>query len=283
MYSLEQRKLAVETLIKFDHSYADTIAELGYPNRHSLYNWWKDYQEHGEVRPGKPTRQPKFTPEMKQAAVEHYLEHGKSLARTMRALGYPKSRDYLASWTGELAPGQRRGRPAIVPRREKISLEEKIQAVAELEGRDGTAAEVAARHGVAREMPYVWRRQLLLGDNSGEDEPTEDRSSVSERFDKLPTNEAELTQMALGPRAEARRLQTGPDARSAASETVKKDLGTDPNRLTNREKALLVDSLRGRWKLKELLAAVGMAKSSYEYAADALKRPETEKERAVRE
>lgn len=86
MYSLEQRKLAVETLIKFDHSYADTIAELGYPNRHSLYNWWKDYQEHGEVRPGKPTRQPKFTPEMKQAAVEHYLEHGKSLARTMRAL-----------------------------------------------------------------------------------------------------------------------------------------------------------------------------------------------------
>lgn len=66
-------------------------------------------------------------------------------------------------------------------------------------------------------------------------------------------------------------------------EIVKKDLGTDPNRLTNREKALLVDSLRGRWKLKELLAAVGMAKSSYEYAANALKRPETEKERAVRE
>ena len=176
------------------------------------------------------------------------------------ALGYPKSREYLASWTGELAPGLRRGRPAIGPRREKISLEEKIQAVAELEGRDGTAAEVAARHGVAREMPYVWRRQLLLGDNSDEDEPTEDRSSVSERFDKLPTNEAELTQMALELRAEVRRLQTGLDVRSATLETVKKDLGTDPNRLTNREKALLVDSLRGRWKLKELLAAVGMAR-----------------------
>lgn len=157
-----------------------------------------------------------------------------------------KSREYLASWIDGLAPGQRKGRLAIGPRREKISLEEKIRAVAELEGRDGTAAEVAARHGVAREMPYVWRRQLLLGDNSDEDEPTEDRSSVSEKFDKLPTNEAELTQMALEPRAEVRRLQS-------------------------------------RWKLKELLAAVGMAKSSYEYAASALKRPETEKERAVRE
>ena len=222
MYSLELRKLAVETLIKFDHSYADTIAELGYPNRHSLYNWWRDYQEYGEVRPGKPTRQPKFTPEMKQAAVEHYLEHGKSLARTMRALGYPKSREYLASWIDGLAPGQRKGRLAIGPRREKISLEEKIRAVAELGGRDGTAAEVAARHGVAREMPYAWRRQLLLGDNSDEDEPTEDRSSVSEKFDKLPTNEAELTQMALELRAEVRRLQVELDVRSAALEIVKK-------------------------------------------------------------
>ena len=44
-----------------------------------------------------------------------------------------------------------------------------------------------------------------------------------------------------------------------------------------------MDSLRGRWGLKELLAAVGMAKSSHEYAASALKRPETEKGRAVRE
>lgn len=44
-----------------------------------------------------------------------------------------------------------------------------------------------------------------------------------------------------------------------------------------------MDSLRGRWKLKELLAAVDMAKSGCEYAANALKRPETEKGRAVRE
>lgn len=98
MYSLEQRKIAVETFIKFGHSYADTIAELGYPNRHSLRSWWRDYRECGEVRPGKPTREPKFTLEMKRVAVERYLEHGRGLARTMRALGYPKSREYLASW-----------------------------------------------------------------------------------------------------------------------------------------------------------------------------------------
>ena len=29
MYSQGQRKRAIETFIKFDHSYADTVAELG--------------------------------------------------------------------------------------------------------------------------------------------------------------------------------------------------------------------------------------------------------------
>lgn len=283
MYSLEQRRVAIETFIKFGYSYADTIAELGYPNRQSLCSWWKDYQECGEVRPGKPTRQPKFALEMKRVAVEHCLERGRGLARTMRALGYPKSREYPASWTGGPAPGQRKSGPAAKSRREDVPLKEKIQAVAELEGRDGTAAEVAARHGAAREMPYVWRKRLLLGDNPNGKEPVNDRSPASRQYDKPPTDEAELAQTALDLRAEVRRLQTGPDVRSATLETVKKDLGTDPNRLTNREKALLVDSLRGRWKLRELLAAVGMTKSSYEYAANALKRPETEKERAVRE
>ena len=39
MYSIEQRRVAIETFVKFDHSYADTVAELGYSNRHTLYNW----------------------------------------------------------------------------------------------------------------------------------------------------------------------------------------------------------------------------------------------------
>lgn len=38
-YSEEQRRSALETFIRFDHSYADTIAELGYPNRGTLRGW----------------------------------------------------------------------------------------------------------------------------------------------------------------------------------------------------------------------------------------------------
>lgn len=61
MFSTEQRGIAIETFIRFDHSHADAIAELGYPTRHSLGAWYKDYLEHGEVRPPKRRRGPKFT------------------------------------------------------------------------------------------------------------------------------------------------------------------------------------------------------------------------------
>lgn len=104
MFSTEQRRIAIETFIRFDHSYADTIAELGYPTRHSLRAWYKDYLEHGEVRPSKRQREPKLALEMRQAAVDYYLAHGKSLARTMRRMGYPASRECLCGWIDELAP-----------------------------------------------------------------------------------------------------------------------------------------------------------------------------------
>ena len=78
MFSTEQRRIAIETFIRFDHSYADTIAELGYPTRHSLRAWYKDYLEHGEVRPPKRQREPKLALEMRQAAVDCCLAHGKS-------------------------------------------------------------------------------------------------------------------------------------------------------------------------------------------------------------
>ena len=106
MYSQGQRKRAIETFIKFDHSYADTVAELGYPTRACLRNWWNEYKKTGEVPESKLATDPRYTAEMKQRAVEHYLEHGKSLVRTMRALGYPKSREVLGDWIDEIAPGQ---------------------------------------------------------------------------------------------------------------------------------------------------------------------------------
>lgn len=60
MYSAEQRRLAIETRIKFDLSAADSVAELGCPTRHPLRAWCKGYLEHGETRPPKRQREPRL-------------------------------------------------------------------------------------------------------------------------------------------------------------------------------------------------------------------------------
>lgn len=49
MYSYEDRIKAVELYIKYDLCAADTVRELGYPNRKMLVRWYKEYQETGDL------------------------------------------------------------------------------------------------------------------------------------------------------------------------------------------------------------------------------------------
>ena len=278
MYSTEQRRAAIETFIKFDHSYADTIAELGYPNRHTLNNWWREYKATGEVPIAKAIREPRFSDEQKREAVEHYLGHGKRLKRTMKALGYPKSRMTLCEWIDELAPGQRKYRGPN-PKRDSVPIEKKVQVVAELEARTGPAAEIAEKHGVSRAAPYVWRREIM-GDNGGE--PEKKGEPVSKEYDDLPDDIEVLQDMLRETKMQLRKVQLELDVRQATLEIVKKDPGADPSRLTNAEKAAMATALRGKYRLCEILPVVGMAKSSYEYARNTQAKGETEEHAAAR-
>ena len=63
-------------------------------------------------------------------------------------MGYP-SREVLANWVDELAPGQRKYRGPN-PKKGVLPIEMKVRAVAELEARSGSAAEVADRYGVSQ-------------------------------------------------------------------------------------------------------------------------------------
>lgn len=240
MYSTEQRRLAIETFIRFDHSYADTIAELGYPDRHTLNNWWREYRETGEVPVGKMIREPRFSGDQKREAVEHYLGHGKSLRRTMRALGYPRGSDTLRGRIDELAPGQRKhGGPN--PRRDPVPIEKKVQVIAELEARTGPAAQIAEKHGVPRTAPYVWRREIMGDDVGG----TEKRGvPVGKEYDDLPDDIEVLQDMLREAKMQLRRVRLELDVRRATLEIVKKDQGAEPGLPTNAERAAMVEALR---------------------------------------
>lgn len=88
MYSKEEREKAVKFYIKYGKSAASVIRELGYPDRKTLARWYKKHMKTGVLF--EPySRQPKYSLEQKKVAVEYYLEHGRNLSRTTRALGYP--------------------------------------------------------------------------------------------------------------------------------------------------------------------------------------------------
>lgn len=278
MYSKEQRQKAIDTFIRFDHSYADTVAELGYPSTAALKLWWKEYEKTGSVGECVIHRESKYSEQQKREAVSYYLEHGKSLSRTMRALGFPKSRSYLVDWIDKLAPGKRKVRNAHCNQK-PISMVDKVQAVVELETREEAAEEVAKRLGVTRSAPYIWRRQII--EHNGE-KPAERGTPVSKPYDDLPDDIEELSAMIGDLKKQARALQLEIDVLRATADVVKKEVGADPKRLTNAEKAALIDTLRPKWALKDLLPMLGMAKSSYEYARAANARGERTSHAEVR-
>lgn len=106
MYSYEDRIRAVQLYIKYGKRTVTVIRELGYPSRKNLPRWYRAYIEAGDL-PKRSRPKPRYTPEQKRTAVDHYSDHGCCLAGTRRALGYP-SREVLASWVDELRPGTRR-------------------------------------------------------------------------------------------------------------------------------------------------------------------------------
>ena len=160
---------------------------------------------------------------MRREAVEHYLSHGRRLARTMRALGYPKSREVLGDWIDEIAPGSARRRGPN-PKRDPVPVEKKVQVVAELEARTGPAVEIAERHGVSRTAPYIWRREIM-GDNGGD---TEKKGvPVSKEYDDLPDDVGELQDMLREAKMQLRKVQLELDVRQATLEIVKKDPGAE--------------------------------------------------------
>jgi transposase-like protein len=109
MYSYEDRLKAVKLYIKFDFSAADTIRELGYQSRNMLRQWYKVYAETGKLheRHGK---KPKYSLTQKKLAVDYYMEHGRNMAQTIRAIGYPH-RETMREWLHEVSPSERKVSP----------------------------------------------------------------------------------------------------------------------------------------------------------------------------
>lgn len=211
MYSYEDRIRAVELYLKYGKSASATVRELGYPSPKNLRRWYRTYVETGGL-PERPRPKPKYSMEQKQKAVDHYLSHGRCLARTTRALGFPCV-EVLGKWIDELHPGTRR-RFTGKARGTSLSRAQKRHAVLELCSRQGSASEVALEVGVSRQVLYKWKDQLLDGEASpimnrrNDSQPSDDRTVLEQ--------EVELLQKRI------HRLQLEHDILTKANELIKK-------------------------------------------------------------
>ena len=158
MYSYEDRLKAIKLYIKYDLSIADTIHELGYPSRNMLRQWYQEYIETGELHKfhGK---KPKYSLEDKKRAISYYMEHGRNMARTIKAIGYPH-RETMREWIHELAPNERKvysKHSSMV----KYTSEQKKEAVIEFYAGNSSSVAVANTLGVSRTSLYKWEKELL--------------------------------------------------------------------------------------------------------------------------
>ena len=102
MFSYEERIKAVKLLLQYDMSYSTEIRELGYPSKESLWDWYNEYSQYGDLHQ-EYIKQSKFTEKEKQRTYNYYLKHGECISRIVKKLGY-NSRPMLDKWTLELAP-----------------------------------------------------------------------------------------------------------------------------------------------------------------------------------
>ena len=133
MFTYEDRRIAVDLYYKQHGNGAAVIRELGYPSRNALRQWVKDFKRDGDLHK-RHKRKSKFSKEECEFAVKHYLEHRKSIIKTIRAIGYP-SRYTLFQWLKEDIEGYI-SRPFAKSSKEEYTDSEKKEAVIDLMVRD---------------------------------------------------------------------------------------------------------------------------------------------------
>ncbi|MBC3879536.1 transposase [Undibacterium sp. FT79W] len=107
MYSYEERLRAVKLYIKLGRRCKATIRQLGYATKNSLKAWHDEFQERGDLKNKYVRPNAKYSEEQKIVALDHYVNHGRCIAHTAKALGYP-GRAKLREWVRERYPEPKR-------------------------------------------------------------------------------------------------------------------------------------------------------------------------------
>nr|WP_232244135.1 IS3 family transposase [Oligella ureolytica] len=255
MYSYEQMIKAVKLYIKLGKRTALTIQTLGYPTKNTLKSWFKTYQLHGDLPQGYERKKTLFSAEQKTNAISHYFDNGCNITYTARCLGYP-CRATLRKWLQEQHPELFKSEYHLT-KTANFNRQQKTQAVITLQARKGSVKQIANMVGVSRQTLYHWKNQLLANQEMRAMSDSTIKKKIFKHDDLLKEKQTLEQQV--------KRLRMEHDILVQSNELLKKELGIDKTKLTNREKTQLVDTLKNDYPLLILLQSVDLARSTYFY------------------
>jgi len=259
MYTKEQILVAIDTYNRV-RSQRKTIQLLGYPSaKVTLAKWVNSYKETGNIKHCFKKRKPSYTNEQIEYAVQYYLEHGRNITQTCNNIGYP-CRNILSRWVSEKVPNHSLPKLKNKPLK-RYSYNDKIVGAINLEMRNTSATEVEKSTGVSRTSLYKWRKQLL----------SQEALTMNKKASKVSKPKIEdLENRVVELQKQIHQLQLEKDALEAANKLLKKAKGVNIRNLKNCEKAIIIDALRNKYCLKEILSLFNLSKSSFFYQNKAL-------------
>ena len=87
MYTYEDRIKALRLYLKLGRRLGATIRKLGDPTKNTPIGWYREYLANQDLKARYDRSWRKFSVEHKQAAVQHYPDHGRCMSFTLRELG----------------------------------------------------------------------------------------------------------------------------------------------------------------------------------------------------
>jgi transposase-like protein len=199
-----------------------------------------------------------YSPEERAEVLEYYFNNDVSLRETIKRFGYP-SLECISQWV-ENDP---RYDEARFHKRVKYPYETRRAALKLLYEDELSFDEIALRLGIRNASSIAdWKVAYEKGGMLAL-MPKNQMPKYSKDFKKKGKEPPEDIDE-LKARIEALQLEN--DVLRATLEVLKKDPGLSASDLTNREKVLVIDALRPRYRLSKLLTQLEIAKSSYHYA-----------------
>lgn len=196
---------------------------------------------------------PSYTKEQKAKAL-YLLDDLKSPQKVIDILGYPEKRDSLYNWMkrrNEIIPPETANDSVYQIRVRNVSQDAILGCL--LNGMSVKSISEALNY--SPETIYKWRKIFL-------DQGYKINMSRAKytKNSKIPSQK-ELEKM----RVQMHEMQLEIDILKETINVLKKDPGIDQTSLSNSEKAVIVDALRNKYSLPQLLKRIGLSRSSYYY------------------